>query len=134
MTEVSVLSQYQCQPREGNLAAVYCVFCYLKCNLKDISGSIVFDYKIPDIDKQLFHPSDKSVCEEFYPEAEEAIPGNAPPPRGKPVYVRCYLDANHEGNLITRRSHTGTIIFVNNSSIVWYSKCQKKVDSSSFGS
>ena len=34
MMEVSVLSQHQCQPREGHLAAAYCVFWYLKCNLK----------------------------------------------------------------------------------------------------
>ena len=46
--------------------------------------------------------------------AEEAIPGNAPPPRGKPVYVGCYVDADHAGNLLTRESQTGIIIFVNN--------------------
>ena len=70
MTEVSVLSQHQCQPREGDLAAVYRMFWYLPCNLKEISGKIVFNYNIPDIDEQLFHPSDKSVLEDFYPEAE----------------------------------------------------------------
>ena len=65
------------------------MFWYLKCNLKEISGRIVFDSKIPDIDKQLFHPSDKIVWEEFYPDAEDVIPGNAPPPREKRVYVGC---------------------------------------------
>ena len=74
--EVSVLSQHQCQPREGHLAAVYQVFWNIKCNLKEISGMIVFDFKIQDIDDKLFHSSDKSVWEEFYPDAEEAIPGN----------------------------------------------------------
>ena len=59
---------------------------------------------------------------------------NAPPPRGKPVYVGCYVDANHAENIFTRRSHTGIIIFVNNSPIIWYSKRQKTVESSSFGS
>ena len=49
--EVSVLSQHQFQQREGHLAAVYCVFWYLKYNLKEISGRIVFDSKIPDIDE-----------------------------------------------------------------------------------
>ena len=53
------ISQYQCQPREGHLSAVYHVFWYLKCNLKEISSRIVFDSKILNIDKQLFHPSDK---------------------------------------------------------------------------
>ena len=64
--------------------------------------------------------------------AEEAIPGNAPPPRGKPVYVGCYVDADHAGNLLTRESQTGIIIFVNNYPIVWYSKRQNTVESSRF--
>ena len=44
--------------------------------------------------------------------SEEVIPGNAPPYRGKPVYVGSYVDANHAGNLLTRGSHAGIIIFV----------------------
>ena len=59
--EGSVLSKNQCQPREGNLATVYHMFWYLRCNLKEISGRIFFDSNIPDINKQLFHPRDKSV-------------------------------------------------------------------------
>ena len=133
MTEVSVLSQHQCEPREEHLAAVYRVLWYLKCNLKEISGRILFYCKIPDIDYKLFHLSDKSVWEEFYPDAEEAIPGNAPPPRGNPLYVGCYVDADHAGSLLTRQSHTSVIIFVNNSSIICYSKLQNTVESSSFG-
>ena len=95
---------------------------------------IVFDYKIPDIDEQLFHPSNKSIWEEFYPDAEETIPGNSPPPMGKPVYVGCYVDTAHAGNMLTMRSHTGIIIFVNNFPIIWYSERQNTVDSSRFGS
>ena len=60
--------------------------------------------------------------------AEEAIPGKAPPPRGKPLYVGCYVDADHAGNMLTRGSHTGIIIFSNNSPIIWYSKRQNTVE------
>ena len=119
MMEVSVLSQHQCQPRQGNLAAVYRMFWYIKYNLKDISDRIVFDSKIPDIDEQLFHPSDKSVWEDLYLDTEEAIRGNDPPPRVRPVYVGCYVDADHAGNLLGTQSHTGIIIFVNNPPIIW---------------
>ena len=107
---------------------------YIKCNLKEISGRIVFDSKIPYIDKQFFHTSDNIVWEELYPDAEEEIPGNGPPPRGTPIYAGCYVDADHSGNLLTRRSHTGIIIFVNNLPIIWYSKRQNTLESSSFGS
>ena len=134
MAEVSVLSQHQCQPREGNLASVYRVFWYLKCNLQEISGRIVFDSKIPDIDEQLFHPSKKNVWEELYPDSEEVIPGNFPPNRVNPVYVGCYVDANRAENLLIRKSHTGIIIFVNNYPIIWYSMRQNTVESSRFGS
>ena len=44
------------------------------------------------------------------------------------------MDTDHAGNLLTSRSHTGIIIFVNNSPIMWYSKCQNSVESTSFGS
>ena len=118
MTEVSVLSQNQCQPREGHLSAVYRVLWYLQCNLKEISGRIVFDSKIRDIDEQLSHPSKNSVWEEFYPDLEESIHGNYPPPRERPVHLECYVDANHADNLLTIQSHIGIIIFVNNSPII----------------
>ena len=44
------------------------------------------------------------------------------------------MDANNAGNMLTRQSHTGIIIFFNNSPIIWYSKRQNTVESSSFGS
>ena len=53
---------------------------------------------------------------------------------GKPVYFGCSVDADHSGNLITWRYHTGIIIFVNKSPIIWYIKLQNTVDSSNFGS
>ena len=94
------------------------MFWYLKYNLKEISGRIVFDSKILDIDKQLLHPSNNSVWGGFYPDTEEAIPGNAPPPRGKPVYVGFYVDTDHAGNFLTMTYHTEIIISVNNSPII----------------
>jgi hypothetical protein len=39
---------------------------------------------------------------EFYPEASEAIPLNAPQPRGNDVILSCFVDADHAGNLVTR--------------------------------
>ena len=49
--------------------------------------------------------------------------------------VSCFVDANHAGrNVITRRSHTGIVIFVQNAPVIWFSKLQNTVVSSSFGS
>jgi len=57
-----------------------------------------------------------------------------PEPLGNAVVVSCFVDANHGGDLVTRRSHTGIIMYVNNSPISWFSKKQNTVESSTFGS
>jgi hypothetical protein len=57
-----------------------------------------------------------------------------PKPLGNPVKIHCFADADHAGNLATRRSHTGILIFMNMSPIIWYSKRQNTVESSTFGS
>ena len=44
------------------------------------------------------------------------------------------MDADHAGCQVTRRLHTGVHIFVNRAPILWYSKRQNTVGSSTFGS
>jgi hypothetical protein len=51
-----------------------------------------------------------------------------------PVNIACFVNANHAGNVITSHSHTGIIIFIQNAPIIWYSKKQNTVESSTFGS
>ena len=45
-----------------------------------------------------------------------------------------YVDSEHAGNLVTRWSQTGYIIFCNHAPILWYSKWQNTVLASTFGS
>ena len=45
-----------------------------------------------------------------------------------------FVDANHAGNVVTRRSHTGIILYVQNAPIMWFSKRQNTVETSTFGS
>ena len=71
---------------------------------------------------------------QFYPDAEEAMPNNAPEPRGKPAQLNVFVDADHAGNKITRRSHAGILAFVNMAPTHWYSKRQNTVESSTFSS
>ena len=82
------------------------------------------------VDERSFHKADWI---NFYPDTSEAIPSNALEPRGNPILISCFVDADHAGNRITRSSHTGIIIFCNRAPIQWYSKRQNTVDSSSFG-
>ena len=57
-----------------------------------------------------------------------------PEPRGKPVVITCFVDSNHAGNTVTRQLHTGILIFVQNAPIIFYSKRQNTVETSTFGS
>ena len=57
-----------------------------------------------------------------------------PTPRGRMVSTTAYVDASHAANKMTRRSHTGFILFVNRAPITWYSKRQNTVELSTFSS
>jgi hypothetical protein len=48
---------------------------------------------------------------EFYYEAKEAKPPNAPEPRGHAVQMNAFVDVDHAGNRMTRRSQTGILIY-----------------------
>jgi hypothetical protein len=136
MTEVSCLSQHMCEPRVGHIDAVYHIFRYLQRNMNKNKGRLGFDPAIPFIDPLLFNDNAQNMehWKEFYPDAQEPMPKNIPEPLGNPVDTSAYVDANHAGNLANRRSHSGILIYVNNSPILWYSKRQNTVESSSFGS
>jgi hypothetical protein len=124
---VSMLSQYLASPGEGHLQQVFHIFGYLKSHEK---STLVFDDTKPYFGSSHFKKCDWG---EFYPNAHEAIPINAPEACGKVVTTSCFVDAYHAGCQVTRRSHTGIIIFVNQAPIIWYSKRQNTVETSTFG-
>ncbi len=47
--------------------------------------------------------------------------------------MNCFCDADHAGDRVTRRSHTGIILFLNRAPILWLSKKQNTVERSTFG-
>jgi hypothetical protein len=51
---------------------------------------------------------------------------------GYPVNIHVFVDANHAGNVVTRRSLTGILVFVQNSPILWVSRRQNTVETSTF--
>ena len=51
-------------------------------------------------------------------DAKEVIPSDAPEPLGIPVIMSAFADADHAGCKAAQRSHTGVIIFLNNSPIL----------------
>ena len=57
-----------------------------------------------------------------------------PLPRGRAVSTHCFVDSDHAGDKVTRRSQTGLLLFVNHAPVVWYSKRQNTVETGTFGS
>jgi len=129
ITEVSMLASHLAMPREGHLTEVFHIFAYLK---NKHNAALCFDPTYPDINTGDFNET--GDWKNFYGDVTEAIPINAPEPRGKEVVLRCYEDSDHAGDKLTRRSRTGFIILMNMSPIMWYSKRQNTVETSTFGS
>jgi hypothetical protein len=114
--EVSVLSQYLALPRAGHLEAVYHIFSYLN---KHDKSSIVFDPVDPYFNPDDFREVDWS---EFYGDVIEELPPKMPKPLGNLVNITCFVDANHAGNVVTHHSHTGILIYLQNTPIIWHSR------------
>ena len=117
-------------PRRGHLEALYYIFAYLKKH--ENSARIVFDPKTPGIDERVFNSN--ANWQDFYGDVCEELPPNMQEPKDKVVNVSCFVGANHAGNVIIRQLHTKIIIYVQNAPIIWFSKRQNTVESSSFGS
>ena len=128
LLEVALLSSHLALPRVGHLQQVYHIFGYLK---KSSRRRLFFDPDHPKIPESRFQEHD---WVDFYRDAKEDIPVNAPEPRGKEVSMHCFVDASHASDKATRRSQTGVLIFINRAPIVFYSKRQNSVETSTFGS
>ena len=128
LLEVALLSTQLALPRWGHLQQAYHIFGYLKNSPR---RRLYYDPDYPNISEDRFVKHD---WEEFYRDAEEEIPLDAPEPRGREVGIHCFVDASHAPDKATRRSQTGILIFVNKAPIIAYSKRQNSVETSTFGS
>lgn len=125
-TEVSMLAAYTAAPRQGHFAALLHIFSYLNSHNR---SKLVFDDGYVSITDEV-----EAEWKNFYPEAKEEVPVNAPEPKGKPMQILAFIDADHAGDMLTRKSRTGVLLFLNRAPIVWYTKKQNTVETSTFGS
>jgi hypothetical protein len=96
------MSQYSASPRLGHIEAVYHICLYLT---KHDKSHIIFDASSPNLD--LTNQQFDADWRPFYGDLKEEDLQHMPEPLGKPVDISCFVDANHAGNVITRRLHTG---------------------------
>jgi Reverse transcriptase (RNA-dependent DNA polymerase) len=126
---VSSLARYSAAPRKGHLEAMKRVFGYIKDHKQ---GRILIDASKHIIPVEETSPDNDWI--EFYPEAQEELPPSFPTPKGSPIQITVYKDADHAFDLVTRRSVTGILLYLNNTPISWLSKRQKTVETSTYGS
>ena len=129
--EVSMMSSHLALPREGHLRELYHIFAYLKSHA---NTEMVFDPTPVPFDMSLFERADWSFSPYDGEMLKEELPANMPRPLGTSMTMRVFVDSDHAGDLITRRSRTGFIVFLNGAPIYWSSKRQNSCETSTFGS
>ena len=99
--EVSMMSSHLALPREGHLKEIYHIFAYLKAHS---NTEMVFDPTPPVIDMNLFERQDWSFLPYGCDGLTEELPSNMPKSLGPSMTLRVYVDSDHAGDLVTRRS------------------------------
>jgi hypothetical protein len=128
-TAVMTLSRFRTLPRKGHLDRAKRVVGYL-ARMKH--GGIRFRTDEPDYSAI----PDPEYEWEFsvYGDVEEDVPQDAPKPLGRFVVLTHYKDANLYHDLLTGRSVTGILHFLNKTPIDWFSKRQNTVETATYGS
>ncbi|EJK65517.1 hypothetical protein THAOC_13609, partial [Thalassiosira oceanica] len=127
--EVSIMSQYQANPRKGHLEALYSIFCYLQANPV---RRLVFNPQRISKENCIFN--DGADWTPFYGDVVEESPPRMPDPLGPAVQLSCYVDASHANNVVTRRSHTGINLFLMSTPVISHCKRQNTCEAATFGS
>ena len=134
--EVSLLSQYLASPRIGHIKQALNIFHYLDYHDRSwmVFNPTKFDVQWSPKKGEPSPQERAKAMRDIYYDAEDILPHNMPQPLGNSVNINVFLDADHAGNKVTRRSHTGIILYLNMAPITWLSKRQNTVESSTFGS
>ena len=126
---IMTMGRFRNAPREGHLERIKHMCGYLK---KYKSGGIRFRTDMPEYG----HLEEPTVdwTHSVYGDVKEDIPDDMPEPKGKPVRLTCFVDANLMHDFITGRSATGILHLMNLTPIDWFSKRQDTVETATYGS
>jgi len=126
---VTTLSSFRAAPRRGHLDRAKRIYVYIK-NMR--YAAIRFRTELPNYTTL---PDQNFIwAQTVYGNIEELLPADAPEPLGNPVITTSYKDANLMHDMLTGRSLTGILHFVNKTPIDWYCKKQATVETATYGS
>ena len=128
-THVMSLSSYRIAPRIGHLDRAKRIIGYLA---KMKYACIRFRTDVPDYSDLPIPVYDWSSS--VYNNPKEILPSDAPIPLGKTVVTTHYCDASLLHDMLTGKSVTAILHFVNQTPCDWYSKKQATVETATYGS
>jgi hypothetical protein len=128
-TAVMSLSSFRAMPRSGHLERAKRIYGYLR-KMKEARIRVLTnepdysDYQDPEYD----------WSSSVYGDVKEIIPTDILEPKGKYITLSHYFDANLYHDMVTGRSVTAILYFLNQTPMDWYSKKQATVETATFGS
>jgi len=128
-TAVMSDSSFRAMPRRGHLKRAKRAYGYLR-KMKEARIRVLT--KEPDYSQYQDPKYDWSSS--VYGDVKEIIPTDIPEPKGKHVTLSHYFDANLYHDMVTGRSVTAILHFLNQTPVDWYSKKQATVETATFGS
>ena len=127
---VSSLNRFGACPRQTHLDLAIRAFGYIK---RVPSPQIAIDSRPMDIDRT--DPDFEELRPDFlqdYPEATEEIDSNFPRAFGPVMETNILADSDHAHDKKTRRSLTGLLAFVGSTPVLWVSKRQGAIATSTY--
>jgi len=128
-TAVMTMSSFRAAPRVGHLERTKRICGYIS---KMRHGCIRFRTEEPDYSSYGIPVFD--WMNTVYGNVREEIPDDAPEPLGNFVTTTHYVDANLMHDMLSGKSVTGILDFLNQTPIDWFSKKQPTVETATFGS
>lgn len=126
---VSSLSRFSAAPRTHHLELALHLFGYLK---KNPNRRLVLDSRPLLVEDSLLTDSFHPDFLEDYPDACEDVDDTLPQAFGSELLTSVFFDADHAHDHVTRRSITGLIVFVGSAPVIWQSKRQGCIATSTY--
>lgn len=117
-------------PQEGHLDQLFHTFSYLDSH---DNATMIFDLSYKVIAPGMFERQDWSNCV-YGSNLKEQVPSDMRGSRGHGFIITAFVDNDHAGNLITRRSRAGFFTYCNTAPVYWISKKQTTIETSTFSS
>ena len=130
MVAVVTMGSFRAMPKYGHLNRLKRIVGYLKKNPK---AAIRFRTGIPRHEEH-YEPKSFDWSYSVYGDVKEEIPTDMPEPKGKPVRITTFVDANLMHDYVTGRSMTGILMLMNQTPVDFYAKKQGTVETAVFGS